>query len=163
MKDWNTGFLIRMEEVLGLRWEDLDFTENVIPIRRAVVHPKRNQAMVKETLKTDASRRDIPIQDQVLEGIQPLQSSGFIISGDQPLTYQKQKRSFDKLRKVLHVEGYTAHDFRDTCATEWREAGMPLDTISKMLGHSSTKVTEKCYVKFRETGIEDARQYMQAM
>ena len=117
MKDWNTGFLIRMEEVLGLRWEDLDFSENVIPIRRAVVHPKRNQAMVKETLKTDASRRDIPIQDQVLEGIQPLQSNGFIISGDQPLTYQKQKRSFDKLRKALHVEGYTAHDFRDTCAT----------------------------------------------
>lgn len=40
---------------------------------------------------------------------------------------------------------------------------MPLDIISKMLGHSNTKVTEKCYVKFRETGIEEARQYMQAM
>ena len=154
---------MRMEEVLGLRWEDIDFAENNIHIKRAVVHPKRNQAEVKDTLKTDSSRRDIPIQDKVLEGIQPLQESGFIVGGDQPLTYQQQKRSFEKLRKTLGVEGYTAHDFRDTCATEWREAGMPLDTVSKMLGHANTKVTEKCYIKFRETGIEEARQYMQAM
>ena len=154
---------MRMEEVLGLRWEDIDFEENKIHIRRAVVHPKRNQAEVKDTLKTDSSRRDIPLQDKVLEDLQPLQESGFIVGGDQPLTYQQQKKSFEKLRKTLDVEGYTAHDFRDTCATEWREAGMPLDVISKMLGHANTKVTEKCYVKFRETGIEEARRYMQAM
>lgn len=154
---------MRMEEVLGLRWEDIDFAENNIHIRRAVVHPKRNQAEVKDTLKTDSSRRDIPIQDKVLEGIQPLQTSGFIVSGKQPLTYQQQKRSFEKLRKKLGIEEYTAHDFRDTCATEWHEAGMPLYTISKMLGHADTKVTEKRYVKFRETGIDEARRYMQAM
>lgn len=154
---------MRMEEILGLRWEDLDFAENKIHIRRAVVHPKRNQAEVKDTLKTDSSRRDIPIQDKVIEGIQPLQASGFIVGCELPLTYQQQKRSFEKIRKAFGIEDYTAHDFRDTCATEWREAGMPLDIISKMLGHSNTKVTEKCYVKFRETGIEEARQYMQAM
>lgn len=154
---------MRMEEVLGLRWEDIDFTENVIHIRHAVVHPRRNQAVVKDTMKTVHSLRDIPIQDKVIEGIQPLQESGFIVGGDQPLTYQQQKRSFEKLRKSLGIERYTPHDFRGTCLTEWIESGMPLLTASKMLGHANTKVTEQCYFKLRKKIIEEARQYMQAM
>lgn len=152
-----------MEEVLGLKWEDLDFEENKTHIRRAVVHPKRNQPEVKDTLKNDHRKRDIPLLEKMIEGIMPLQDSGFIVGGDKPLTYQQQKRTFDKMRKALGVEEYTSHDFRDTCATEWREAGMPLDIVSKMLGHANTKVTEKCYVKFRETGIEEARRYMDAV
>ena len=42
------------------------------------------------------------------------------------------------------------HDFRDTCATEWREAGIQLDVIARLLGHAKTETTEKKYVKYRD-------------
>ena len=57
--------------------------------------------------------------------------------------------------------GFSVHDFRDTCATEWQESGMPMTTISRLLGHSSSTVTEKCYVKFREDALRSAQDLME--
>lgn len=38
---------------------------------------------------------------------------------------------------------------------------MPLGTISHLLGHATTTVTEKCYVKFRDAGLLNARRIME--
>ena len=73
---------------------------------------------------------------------------------------KQQKLAFDRIRKTFGLEDYSAHDFRDTCATEWREAGMSIETISKILGHANSTVTEKCYVKFREKSLDEARGVM---
>ena len=40
---------LRLEEVLGLKWEDIDTANRVIHIRRAVTHPDRNIPEIKET------------------------------------------------------------------------------------------------------------------
>lgn len=54
------------------------------------------------------------------------------------------------LKQIGFTEGkYTAHDFRATCATEWMEAGVPLKTISAMLGHRDTRTTERYYERLR--------------
>ena len=151
-----------MEEVLGLRWEDIDFDAHVVHVQRAVVHPHRNQPVIKDP-KTVSSNRIIPLVPALSELLAPLETEGFIVGGLEPLTYQQQKRSFIKIRDFFGLEGFTAHDFRDTCATEWREAGMPLDVIAKVLGHSNTAVTEKCYVKHRKQSLDDARLIMSAM
>ena len=37
---------------------------------------------------------------------------------------------------------------------------MSIETISKMLGHANSTVTEKCYVKFREKSLDEARGVM---
>jgi integrase len=77
-----------------------------------------------------------------------------------PLSYTEARRSFDKIRKKFDILDYTAHDFRDTCATQWRESGMPLDMIARILGHSKTETTEKRYVKYRGEMMEKAREMM---
>ena len=151
---------MRLEEILGLRWEDIDFVKNEIYIQRAVIHPKRNQPEIKPP-KTKTSRRTIPLAAPLIPLLQPTGEKGFILGGETPLSYQQQKKSFDKIRGTFHLEDYTAHDFRDTCATEWQEAGMPLGTISHLLGHATTTVTEKCYVKFRDAGLLNARRIME--
>jgi hypothetical protein len=49
--------------------------------------------------------------------------------------------------------------FRDTFATELLLAGVPLERVSVMLGHSSTKVTEEHYspwVRARQEQLEAA-------
>jgi integrase len=41
-----------------------------------------------------------------------------------------------------------SHMFRDTFAVELLLAGVPIDQVSLLLGHSSVKVTEKHYAPF---------------
>lgn len=72
----------------------------------------------------------------------------------------KLKDHLKKIRKIFGLGGYSAHDFRDTCATEWREAGMNLDLIARMLGHSKTETTEQRYVKYRDTMMDEAKMYI---
>ena len=110
--------------------------------------------------KTKASARTIPLADKLLEHLTPFEREGFILGGEKPLTYQQKKRSFEKARVQLGLEGYSAHDFRHTCATEWKERGMTLQEVSKILGHTNTTVTERCYVEFRQQGMHAARMVM---
>ena len=53
---------LRQEEVLGLQWQDVDFENKLLHIRRAVVHSSRNQPIVKEP-KTKASKRTVPLAE----------------------------------------------------------------------------------------------------
>ena len=150
---------LRFEEILGLQWEDIDLEAREIRIQRAVVHPTRNQPIVKLP-KTKASVRTIPLADKLLEHLTPFECEGFVLGGEKPLTYQQKKRSFEKARDQLGLEGYSAHDFRHTCATEWKERGMTLQEVSKILGHTNTAVTERCYVEFRQQGMHAPRMVM---
>ena len=55
-------------------------------------------------------------------------------------------------------EGH-AHRFRDTFAVELLLAGVPLERVSILLGHTSVKITEKHYapwVKARQEKLEEA-------
>ena len=157
---------MRFEEVLGLKWEDI--SDEWITVRRAVVHPNRNLPEVK-CPKTKTSERKIPIQSELNDIFESCAETkkGFLLhpKGDTqhktPLSYTEARRSFDKIRHKFDICGYTAHDFRDSCATVWRENGMPLDVIARMLGHSKTETTEKRYVKYRDEGLmKEAREMM---
>lgn len=51
------------------------------------------------------------------------------------MSYTEAKKAFDRIRDMCDVKEYSAHDFRDTCATEWRESGISIDMIARLLGH----------------------------
>lgn len=62
-----------------------------------------------------------------------------------------------RIFKSAKIEGAHPHRFRDTAAVEWLQAGIPLDQVSILLGHNSTKVTEKSYnpwIKSRQDNLE---------
>jgi len=153
---------MRIEEVLGLRWQDVDTENRVLHVRQAVVHPERNKPLIKAP-KTKSSIRSIPMPDKLIELISPILDEGYLVGGVSPLTYTVFRNTFNRLRKRFDLLDYSAHDFRDTCATEWRESGMSIDVISRLLGHADTSVTEKCYVKFREKSLDGARDLMNSM
>lgn len=154
---------MRLEEVLGLMWSDID--DNTIHIIRAVVHPGRNLPEVKDP-KTKTSKRIIPYPEELKKILEPHRSNGYLVYskngevGERPLSFTEVRRVIDKIKKRFDLNGYSAHDFRDTCATEWRENGMPLDVIARILGHSKTETTEKRYVKYREDILETAKSLM---
>ena len=154
---------MRFEEVLGLRWEDI--SDGCITVRRAVVHPNRNMPEVKSP-KTKTSERKIPLHDSLKVLLGEGYAHGYILptskdpKRETPLSYTEARKSFDRIRKKFDIPGYTAHDFRDTCATEWRENGMALDVIARILGHSKTETTEKRYVKYRTKLLDEAKKCM---
>lgn len=154
---------MRYEEVLGLKWEDI--SDEWITVRRAVVHPNRNMPEVKKP-KTKTSERQIPLVKELKELLGEGRKHGYLLAAgkdkkhETPMSYTEARRVFEKIRKRFEIEGYSAHDFRDTCATEWREKGIPLDVIARMLGHSKTETTEKRYVKYRTEIMDEARKLM---
>ena len=156
---------MRMEEVLGLRWEDLDFEEGWIHIRRAVVHPGRNLGEIKPP-KSKTSERKIPLPKDLVRYLAPKYNKGFVLysysdtTRETPMSYTEARRVFQKIREYCDLNGYSAHDFRDTCATEWREAGIPVDVIAHLLGHSKSDITENRYVKYRDELYQGVRAVM---
>lgn len=150
---------MRLEEILGLTWPDLDHEDGWLYIRRAVVHPTRNLPEVKPP-KTKTSCRRIPLPESLWQLLYPRQKSGYVLGGDSPLTYTESRNCFNRFRKLFSLDGFSAHDFRDTCATEWRESGIPIDVISHLLGHAKSDITENRYVKYRDQLYQGVRAIM---
>ena len=94
-----------------------------------------------------------------LNSFDPMNRTYFFWSGESSRdgvarTYMGRLRKIFELAKV--ADGH-AHRFRDTFATELLLAGVPLERVSVMLGHSSVKVTEKHYspwVRARQEQLE---------
>ena len=62
---------MRFEEVLGMKWEDIN--DDWITIRRAVVHPRRNAPLIKTT-KTKTSNRIVPYKQELKDLIEDCRS-----------------------------------------------------------------------------------------
>jgi integrase len=60
------------------------------------------------------------------------------------------QRDYRKLFAVAAIEdgGMKAHRLRDTFAVDMLQNGVPLEDVSKMLGHESIKTTERHYAKW---------------
>jgi len=65
-------------------------------------------------------------------------------NGDPKSAVADAQRSFRKLFKLADVVGHP-HMFRDTFAVELLKRGVPIETVSMLLGHASIRVTEKHY------------------
>lgn len=80
-------------------------------------------------------------------------------TGGQPETAAKNWSG--ELRQVFVEAGLPnghSHQLRDTAAVEWLQAGIPLEEVSKLLGHASIRTTEKHYapwVKSRQDRLDD--------
>jgi integrase len=66
--------------------------------------------------------------------------------------WQRSYRRLFKLANIRKLDGQRKrchpHMFRDTFAVEMLLAGVPIDQVSTLLGHSSVKVTERHYSPF---------------
>lgn len=147
---------LRPEEVLGLKWENVDLATGVISVRNTVSHPTRNLGEFKTYTKTSSSRRDLVMDPALLQYLKPAGPPGdFVIGGSSPLSYTKLRSMRKRIEKDTGFdEPVVPRRFRTTVATDISDVTHDLKLVQKMLGHASPQMTLRHYDKGRKTAID---------
>lgn len=140
---------LRQGEVLGLRWEDVDWDRGWLLIRREI-DPQGRVA----DLKTDHSRRVLALAAGLLDALREAAAtaSGDWIIGTRtntPVRPRNLARAFMAAQRAAGVPMIRFHDLRHTNASLLLEAGTDPKIVSDRLGHSSVAFTMDTYVHAR--------------
>lgn len=151
------GTGLRIGEVCALKWEDINFTTNIIHVRATVARIKNpNPKSAQKTIliidrpKTKASMRDIPIPSMLvpyLQNIRGQNGSGFVLSDTaefvSPRTYEYR---YHRILEDCGIPPVNYHALRHTFATRCIEVGVDVKSLSEMLGHADVSITLNTYV-----------------
>lgn len=149
----NTG--MRMGELKGLRWEDINFKQGVIHVRRNVV---RERITTPKSNKT----RMIPMithLDEYLYTSRQKEGYVFEIEEDKPLTDKECVGGLWRLGKRAGMEKFGWHRLRHTFASHLVMRGVPLRHVQQLLGHASITMTER-YAHLAPSSLHEAVQVL---
>ena len=145
---------MRVGEICALRWEDVDFESNTIHVnhtlQRLNLHGKDAKTAVKlGTPKSDSSLREIPMSVQLSRLLRHMHRSArgeYVIAGRQGFTEPRVVQyRFEQMLKRAQLPHVGFHALRHSFATRCMELNVDVATISKLLGHSSAKLTLDIY------------------
>ncbi len=144
---------IRLGELCGLQWGDIDLRRNLIHIRRSVQRLSDGNGQTSfliDSPKTNNSEREIPIPSFLIAYIKNNKAkndSAYLTSGNdqftQPRTYQNRLKAY---LKACDLPLYHFHTLRHTFATRAIELGFDAKSLSEILGHANVKITLDLYV-----------------
>ena len=148
---------MRIGEICGLLWSDIDIEQGIISIRRTVQRiymineEGRHTEILIDTPKTKNSIRDIPMTNELYKIIKPLKKvvndNFFVITNEakpsEPRTYRSY---YQHLIKKLNIPKLKFHGLRHSFATRCIESKCDYKTVSVILGHSNISTTLNLYV-----------------
>lgn len=148
---------MRIGEICGLLWSDIDMDSGVIKVRRTVQRiyiideGKRHTEILIDAPKTKNSIRDIPMTTELYKVIKPLKKivndNYFVVTNDikptEPRTY---RNYYTRLIKKLNIPKLKFHGLRHSFATRCIESKCDYKTVSVILGHSNISTTLNLYV-----------------
>ena len=160
---------IRIGELCGLLWKDVDFENHSIHVRRTIQRIKSTNSDSKTELTSleyqgDAPERVIPLPNFIMTLLKEYQSNSendYIISrGGKPIEPRNMQYRFKRLLKDANVSPKGFHATRHTFAIRALENGFDIKTLSEILGHVSPIVTLKSYSHILS---EDKRRSMESL
>lgn len=161
---------LRIGEVCGLKWSDIDFENHTIHIQRTVERiqmidsdEKKTKLVIVDT-KSISSDRMIPFPSKLLTylSIDKKDSNEYILKGNiynyiDPRTLQYY---YHKLLENNNIRYINYHALRHTFATRCIESGMDVKSLSEILGHANVNITLTTYV---HSSMDHKRKQMEAM
>lgn len=121
---------LRRSEAYWLAWKDVDLDRGLLSVTpKGGWQPK------------DFEQRHIPLADDLKRHLAGLPRATEWVLGERPERVDKLSLDLYKLARSLEMPG-TLHILRHTFASHLAQAGVPLYTISKLLGHASVKTSE---------------------
>jgi integrase len=140
---------LRRSELAGLTWADIDFDEKTVTITRGL-HDHAGEVLIEEP-KSDTSRRVLPLSDTAVSLLRPLRGIGPVCN----LKPWQISSRYETRVRACELRRVQFKNLRHTHACLLLDAGVDLYTVSRRLGHSTTAVTEKHYLR---PGEDTARQ-----
>ena len=142
---------LRIGEICGLKWSDIDFEKQMLTVRRTVqrVQLQTGTKLLIDAPKTNSSRRSIPIPDFMMSLLKKFRNldAVYILSGkEQPTEPRTLQRRFKAILKKANLPSVNFHSLRHMFATNCIKAGFDVKTLSEILGHASVETTLKLYV-----------------
>ncbi len=136
---------LRIGEVCALRWCDIDFENSSLCVTGTQVRTKDGLNIIPP--KSNASRREIPIPDFLLEKLEKIKNNGIYVLSqkEKPMDVRTYRRHFKNKIKEAQLSDIKYHSLRHTFATRALEVGMDYRTLSEILGHASVSITLDIY------------------
>ncbi len=151
---------MRLGELLGLMWHDINWEEQMIHVRRALV--QSGEGRVLDEPKTDNSIREIPFDISLVEefkvhqqrlrseqaGVKRYSNTDLVFPSTvgTPMNPSNLYKNFYRFLDKANVRRIHFHDLRHTAASIWIALGVRIENVSKRLGHSSFSFTHNMYV-----------------
>jgi integrase len=154
---------LRRGEILGLRWEDLDFEKRQISVERNVIFPDGcNDPIVKEP--KDGSFGVVHFHSELLKRIEPYRlPAGFVVSGSRsdnlsPMTRSSFDKMWYRIKKTLNLQGATSHSFRASYASMMNAHCIHIDpkALQGALRHKTPDLAIKIYTKENKNKTREA-------
>lgn len=138
---------LRVSELCGLMWEDIDFDKGTMTIQRACTD--LNGKAVIGAPKSDKSNRIIPIPRDLLKELKTERKKGYLVVS--PTGKNITPRTFTSKRYNVFFEemGFrklSPKQMRHTCGTLLYEKCHDIYAVKSFLGHADINVTSNVYV-----------------
>lgn len=164
---------LRKREAMHLTWGDIDFASGV-------VHVTRRDALgfVQKWAPKDHEVRSIPLPKQAVDLLTALQSAApekcpYVFMNAERWNYYRQHvearkwnsrcdlvnnwlRRFKTLCKQAGVGGFTLHDLRRSCITNWAR-NLPIHVTQQLAGHSDIHTTQGYYLSVQADDLAKAK------
>jgi integrase len=143
---------LRLGELLGLQWQDVELDEAVLHVRRQWT---RTHELAEP--KTRSGLRRVPLSPDMVAELRRhklasefSQETDFVFAshtGGALRHRNVQRRAFERARDLAGLPStLTFHDLRHAFASLAAHSGVPIHTVSAVLGHRDISVTQKVYL-----------------
>lgn len=145
---------LRPSEAMRVRAEDFDRSNRLLSVRGA---------------KTEASVRRVPVPDALPL---PQKKRGLLFPNQNGEERDKngQRNFWLRIEKAMcdisgewPADDLTAYCLRHDFGTRCIEAGIDVETVSKMMGHSDVALTSRIYLHETDTTLKNAKQKMDSL
>ena len=145
---------LRVGEVCGLMWQDIDMKKRVLTVNRTVQRvPVPNGSSKTQVIisspKSASSTREIPIPDDVYVMLKSanIKPENYVLSNSaHPIEPRKMQYAFARILKNAKLPSVRFHSLRHSFASRAVEVGFDIKTLSEILGHSKIELTMNLYV-----------------
>lgn len=144
---------LRIGELCGLKWGDIDLKKRILIVRRTVQRignsDENGTKLVITAPKSATSARSIPIPNCLINMLEKYQSGkdSFVLSGtSKPVEPRTMQYRFASILKKVNLPSVHFHSLRHLFATNCIKIGFDVKSLSEILGHSSVEITLNRYV-----------------
>ena len=155
---------LRRGELLGLKWQDIDWKNGIIKVRRQVA--RIDGEIVEAPLKTKNSYRAVTISPQAIEVLKQQKTKTkelkdpyiFPSPNGGPISPDSVNNMLKRVLERAGIPKVRFHDLRHTFATIALQNGVDIKTLSSMLGHFSAGFTLDTYAHVTTSAQKEAAQ-----